>query len=169
MNALDGVEDVAFGAAQGRKAKQGQVGLQLPDIMAAKSKIVGEISSAAAMRVVEGQRALEEGTLEFEHVRTKGGEVVRESLEQDSIQVSHGSTVSMVRRGSGERCDMRHGTSGVESGSATPRNSRSTSLSQRVLRGWGTSELRRRFFPEAASQLLTLAPAFPRLCLKLER
>ena len=51
---------------------------------------MGEISGTAAMRFVEAQGALEEGTLQLEHVRAKRGELVGELLEQGFVQVSHG-------------------------------------------------------------------------------
>jgi hypothetical protein len=73
MNSLNGVEDVAFGAAKGRETEEGKVGLELADVVTAQGKIVGKISGTAAMGVMKGQRALEKRRFEFEHVRAKGG------------------------------------------------------------------------------------------------
>jgi hypothetical protein len=63
MDCLDGGEDVAFAATQGRKAKERKLRLDLADVVAAEGKIMGKISSAATMGLVKGQRVLEKRRL----------------------------------------------------------------------------------------------------------
>jgi hypothetical protein len=71
VHSLSRIEDMTLCPAKRGKTENRELGLQLTDILTAQRKIVGKISGAAAMRLVQGQWALQEGRLEFQHVRGK--------------------------------------------------------------------------------------------------
>jgi hypothetical protein len=58
MNGLDGVEDVAFGAAERRQAEERELGLEFADVVLTKGQIMGKIPGAAAMGFMEDEGAL---------------------------------------------------------------------------------------------------------------
>ena len=75
-------QDVTFRAPERRETEQGKLRLQLTDIVPAQREIMGEISRTAAMRFMNGQSALEQGSLGREHVRVKQGQFRGEPFQQ---------------------------------------------------------------------------------------
>ena len=78
-----------FRAAQRGEAEQGKLGLQLTDIVPPQGEIVCEVSRTGAMRFMDGQRTFQQGSLQLEHVRRKGGQLRGELFKQRLIQDLH--------------------------------------------------------------------------------
>jgi hypothetical protein len=90
VHGLDGIEDVALRAAERGETKNGELRLQLPDIMTAQRKIVGKIPGAAAVGFMKSQGAFEQRSFQFEHIGAKRGQFRGELFEQTLVQDSHG-------------------------------------------------------------------------------
>ena len=71
MHRLHRGQDVALRPPQRRESEQRQLRLQLPDIVPAQRQVMRQIPRAAAMRVIHGQSAFEQGSFGREHVRVK--------------------------------------------------------------------------------------------------
>jgi hypothetical protein len=87
---LHRIEDVTLRAAERGEAEKCKLGLQLTDVVTAKCKIVRQISGTPAMRFMKGQWPFEQRRFQFDHVRTKQGELRRELFKQMLVQDSHG-------------------------------------------------------------------------------